>query len=102
MWSVTLITILSRKFLAKTVNYPHDGLKLMAWNPSPKVAAARGIGKLFGKPQVVVLMIDQDKGTFEFASYGETKALCAEAQKIGDVAFDAVIAHLSSNAPSGR
>ena len=70
----------------------------MAWNPSPKVAAARDIGKKFRKPQVVVLMIDQDAGTLEFASYGETRELCAEARKIGDAAFDAVMAHLSSNA----
>jgi hypothetical protein len=72
----------------------------MAWNPSPKVAAARDIGKKFGKPQVVVLMIDQDAGTLEFASFGTTRELCAEAKKIGDVAFDAVMAHLSSNSNS--
>ena len=69
----------------------------MSWNPSPKVAAARDIGKKFGKPQVVVFMIDQDAGTIEFASYGATRELCADAKKIGDVAFDAVMAHLSSN-----
>jgi hypothetical protein len=69
----------------------------MAWNPSPKVAAARNIGKKFGKPQVVVLMIDQDSGTLELASYGETRELCEEARKLGDVAFNAVIAHMSSN-----
>ena len=74
----------------------------MAWNPSPKVAAARDIGKKFRKPQVVVLMIDEDAGTLEFASYGETRALCAKAKKIGDVAFDAVMAHLSSNAELSR
>lgn len=74
----------------------------MAWNPSPKVAAARDIGKQFRKPQVVVLMIDQDAGTLEFASYGETRELCAEARKIGDAAFDAVMAHLSSNVEHNR
>jgi len=64
----------------------------MAWNPSPKVAAARDIGQKFGKAQVVVFMIDQDAGTVEFASYGETRELCAEARKIGDIAFDAIMA----------
>ena len=70
----------------------------MVWNPSPKVAAARDIGKKFSKAQVIVLMIDQDDGTLEVASYGKTRELCADAKKIGDVAFDAVMAHLSSNA----
>ena len=68
----------------------------MAWNPSPKVAAARDIGKKFGKPQVIVLLLDQEAGTLEFASYGDTKALCGDAKKIGDIAFDAVMAHLSA------
>lgn len=64
----------------------------MAWNPSPKVAAARDIGKKFAKQQVIVLMIDLEAGTLEYASYGETKVLCAEARKFGDAAFDAVMA----------
>lgn len=51
----------------------------MAWNPSPKVAAARAIGQKFDKPQVVVLLIDQTAGTLEFASFGTTRALCAQA-----------------------
>lgn len=74
----------------------------MAWNPSPKVAAARDIGKTFGKHQVVVLMIDLEEGSMEVATYGKTRELCAEARKIGDVAFDAVFAHLSSNVEHDR
>ncbi len=64
----------------------------MAWNPSPKVAAARDIGKKFGKPQVIVLLIDQEACTIEAISYGATPELCADARKIADVAFDAVVA----------
>ena len=65
----------------------------MAWNPSPKIAAARDIGTTFGKKQVIVLMIDQAAGTLEVASYGATRELCKEAEKLGDVAFDAVMMH---------
>lgn len=60
----------------------------MAWNPSPKVAAARDIGKTFNKTIVVVLMLTDD--TIEYASYGETPKLCRDARKIADVAYNAV------------
>lgn len=60
----------------------------MAWNPSPKVAAARDIGKKFKKKMVIVVMLTDD--TIEYASYGETPKLCGDARKIADVAYDAV------------
>lgn len=62
--------------------------KTMAWNPSPKVAAARDIGKRFGKPIVVVLMVD-DNG-IEYASYGQDKKLCDLAKQLADIALNAV------------
>ena len=62
----------------------------MAWNPSPKVAAARDIGARFRKDQVIVLMIDNRAGTLEYASYGETRALCDEAKWLADAAYAAV------------
>lgn len=67
----------------------------MAFNPSPKVAAARDIARQFKKTQIVVLLIDQDAGTLEYASYGETKELCKEAKILADVAYDAVMAKLA-------
>lgn len=60
----------------------------MAWNPSPKVAAARDIGKKFDKKMVIVLMLTDD--TLEYISYGATPKLCGDAQKIADIAYDAV------------
>lgn len=63
----------------------------MAWNPSKEVAAARDIGKKFKQSQVIILMIDHDKGTLQCASYGETKALCAKAKRLADKAYDAVM-----------
>ena len=62
----------------------------MAWNPSPKVAAAREIGRRFRKDQVIVLLIDRSAGTLEYASYGRTPELCAEARRLTDVAFEAI------------
>lgn len=53
----------------------------MAWNPSPKVAAARDIAKKFGKTKVVILMLDEREGTMEYASFGETKEMCTDAKK---------------------
>ncbi len=51
----------------------------MAFNPSPKVAAARDMAEKFDKRAVIVLMIgmDNDGGTtLEYASYGKTKDEC--------------------------
>lgn len=66
----------------------------MSWNPSPKVAEARNIGEKFKKKMVIVLMIDDNK--LEYASYGETKALCNEAKKIADKAYDSVFNYLAN------
>lgn len=54
----------------------------MAWNPSPKVAAARDYGKKFNKKIVIIVEIDDEN--FGVITYGETKGLCAEAKKIAD------------------
>jgi len=63
----------------------------MAWNPSPKVAAAQEIGQRFGKDQVIVFMIDRKKDIVEYASWGKTKSLCDNARKIADAAFVRII-----------
>ena len=69
-------------------NAPH--LKIMAFNPNPKVEMARDFARKFNCDQVVILFLDNKNGQMGFASYGETKILCDDAKKIGDVAFDAV------------
>lgn len=64
----------------------------MAWNPSPKVADCREISRRWNnKDQVIILAIDRSTGTVEMATYGKTKELCAEAKRLGDAAFDAVM-----------
>lgn len=63
----------------------------MAWNPSPKVADCREIARKWGKPQIIILAVDPVAGTLEYASYGETKASCAEARRLADVAYQAIL-----------
>ena len=64
----------------------------MAWNPSPKVADCRDIAaKWGGKDQVIIIALDHTQGTIQLATYGKTVALCANAKKLGDAAYDAVI-----------
>ena len=70
----------------------------MAWNPSPKVAAARDIGNRFNKEQVIVLMIDLKAGTLELATYGKTKELCKSAGELGDAAYASVMAKFADKA----
>jgi len=55
----------------------------MAWNPSPEVAAARDFGKKFVADRVVIFYTTE-RGGCGYASYGKTKALCADAKRIGD------------------
>lgn len=70
-----------------------------AWNPSPKVAAARDIAKRFGKDQVIVLMLNRgSQGTIEAISYGRNRVLCADAKALASVAYDAIIDELSYQA----
>jgi hypothetical protein len=63
----------------------------MAFNPSPKVADCRDIAKKWNKPQIIILAVDPIAGTLEYASYGESKAHCAEAKRLADVAYQAIM-----------
>lgn len=56
----------------------------MAWNPSPKVADCRDVAKKWGCHQVVIIGVNIVSGTFEVASFGESKALCDRARKINE------------------
>ncbi len=62
----------------------------MAFNPSPKVAAARDIGHKFNQDMVIIIMVNSFTGTIEYASYGENKILCDQAKKMADIAFEAI------------
>jgi len=63
----------------------------MAWHPSPKVADCRMIARKWGrKDQVIILAIDRAANTLEMASYGDTREACADAKRLGNIAFQAV------------
>ena len=62
----------------------------MAWNPSPKVADARALGRKWGASRVIVFLIDDATGKIEGISYGKTRALCADAAVLMDMAMDAI------------
>uniref|UniRef100_A0A6M3LQK2 Uncharacterized protein n=1 Tax=viral metagenome TaxID=1070528 RepID=A0A6M3LQK2_9ZZZZ len=62
----------------------------MAFNPSPQVKYARDFATKFKKTEVIILSINENL-ELEYASYGKTKELCADAKKIADIAFDAII-----------
>ena len=63
----------------------------MAWNPSPKVAAARDYGRKFCKDMVIIISTDgRFPPTLEVVTYGETREKCAAAQVLGTAAYEAV------------
>ncbi len=73
----------------------------MAFNPSPKVAAARDFAKRFGKSHVIILSIgdDTDGGeTLEYASYGRTPKECKEAEGLADALYNRLWATIVANA----
>ena len=61
----------------------------MARNPSPKVAEARRLAKVWGQKQVIIIMIDDD--TLSYVSYGADKKLCADARRLADIAYEAIM-----------
>jgi len=63
----------------------------MAFNPEPKVAAARDFAEKFDAPQVIIFYTTPDGRLLGYASYGKTRALCAGAQRKADIGFNAII-----------
>lgn len=55
----------------------------MAWNPSPQVAIARDFGKKFEYSHVLIIGINPKTDALGIVTYGETKKLCADADKMG-------------------
>ena len=53
------------------------------------------MARKYGKSQVIIVMIDEEAGIIEYASYGETPALCDRAKRLADVAYDAIYDVLS-------
>jgi hypothetical protein len=68
----------------------------MAFNPSPKVAAARELATRYKQTKVIILMIDDEQGSLEYASYGKDRYHCVEAQKLAGVAYFAIYRQLES------
>ena len=62
----------------------------MAWNPSPRVADCRKIARKWGFNKVIIIALENDKGQATAVSYGKTKAMCADAERLSGVAFEAV------------
>ena len=55
----------------------------MAWNPSPEVAVARDAAARLGADRAVIVYTRPD-GRFGYASFGNTKELCADARHLAD------------------
>lgn len=61
----------------------------MPYNPrDPKVADAKKLAEKYSCEQVIIIMFDRKSGRTHGASYGKTKALCAEAGKLLNTIFN--------------
>ena len=56
--------------------------------PHPDRDDARQIGKKYDEDQIVVIYVDRDDGTFGYASYGATSALCDKTKELADHLFE--------------
>jgi hypothetical protein len=65
----------------------------VAWNPSPKVAAARDVAEKFGFAKAIVVLVNDHTGKFEVVSYGKTARSCDQAKQLGADIEKAVIRH---------
>jgi hypothetical protein len=57
----------------------------MAFNPSPKVAAARDYGNKFDRDIVVIISFNKKSSRYEIVSYGKTKEFCNKGEMIGNL-----------------
>lgn len=63
----------------------------MAWNPSPEVQVARDAAKKLGDAdQIIIVYLNYKNNTMGSVTYGRTKAMCDDAKKLGDVAYQAI------------
>lgn len=56
----------------------------MAWNPTMEVALARDAAKKLGDAPRCIILWTSPSGMVGMASYGKTRALCADTGKMGD------------------
>ena len=74
----------------------------MAWNPSPRVVAARDAARKLDADGVVVVYLNTKKGTLGMASYGATRRLCRELGSMGDKLFETARDWWADNAVDGK
>lgn len=60
------------------------------WRTNQSIQEARKVAKSLGKTAVIMVLIDEDSGTLELATYGTTGPRCTVAGRLGDKAFAAV------------
>ena len=64
----------------------------MAFNPAPEIKVARDVAEKYGFDEVIIVGLRNDYGSvsYQAASYGKSKAQCAEAAKICDAFVEAL------------
>jgi len=69
----------------------------MPWNPSPEVAAVRDAAGKLGADRAVIVYTRPD-GKMGYASFGRTRALCAQAQALAEDLWPAALDHFERKA----
>lgn len=51
---------------------------------SAAIEAAHAVARKFGNTRVIMLLIDDEKGTYNLVTWGKNKVLCDAAKRFGD------------------
>lgn len=76
----------------------------MAWNPGPEVATVRDAARRLSeirksKVRQCIVVYTTEAGQLGVASYGETKAECAEAGRLADKLYDRAMKFFRDSTP---
>ena len=60
------------------------------WRTNPSIQQAKAVAQATGATRVVMLLINDETGTMQTATYGKDGPLCTKAGAIGDFVFEEV------------
>lgn len=61
------------------------------WRTNPHIQEAKRVTTAYGATATILIVIDEQAETIRLATYGTTGTRCREAERLGAVAYNAVV-----------
>lgn len=61
------------------------------WKTNPSIQEAKRVAQARGSTAVIMILVNENEGTIELATYGTTGPRCTAIGKLGDIAYSAVM-----------